>query len=33
MASHAAQNIIDAIDGKLNPERVVNAAAIGLARS
>jgi len=33
MASHAAQNIIDAIDGTLNPERVVNAAAIGLARS
>ena len=30
MASHAAQNIIDAIDGKLNPERVVNAEAIGL---
>jgi len=32
MASHAAQNIIDAIDGRLDPDRVVNADAIGLAR-
>jgi len=30
MAHDAAQNIIDAIDGKLNPSRVVNAEAIGL---
>ena len=30
MAQHAAQNIIDAIDGKLNPARVVNAEQIGL---
>jgi D-3-phosphoglycerate dehydrogenase / 2-oxoglutarate reductase len=30
MAKHAAPNIIDAIDGKLNPERVVNADRIGL---
>ena len=30
MAQHSAQNIINAIDGTLDPERVVNAEAIGL---